>query len=60
MRSDLTMDRTSKDQKMTERLEKAELNGDRALDEIYSFKEQMRQLQDDRKRDIEETADFIK
>jgi hypothetical protein len=39
MRSDLTMDRTSKDQKTTERLEKAELNGDRALDEIYSFKE---------------------
>ena len=44
MRSDLTMDRNSKDQKMAERVEKAELNGDRALDEIYSFKEQVRQL----------------
>ena len=37
-----------------------EMNTDRALDEIYSFKEQLRLLSEERKRDIEETADFIK
>jgi len=54
------MDRASKDQRIQERLEKNELSGERALDEIFSYKEQLRLLQEERKRDIEETADFIK
>jgi hypothetical protein len=37
-----------------------DINGEKALDEIYTFKEQLRLLQEERKRDIEETADFIK
>ena len=37
-----------------------DINGERALDEIYSMKEQVRLLSEERKRDIEETADFIK
>lgn len=56
----MVLDRQSKDQRVMERLEKNELNGERALDEIFSFKELLRQNQEDRKRDIEETADFIK
>lgn len=59
-RNDMSLERVSKDQKVQERLEKAELSGERALDEICAYKEQLRQLQDERKRDIEETADFIK
>ena len=56
----MSLERGSKDQKVQERLEKMELNGERALDEICAYKEQLRQLQEERKRDIEETADFIK
>lgn len=56
----MSLERGSKDQKVQERLEKMELSGERALDEICAYKEQLRQLQEERKRDIEETADFIK
>ena len=34
-------------------------NAERALDEVYYFREQMKSMQDERKRDVEETADFI-
>ena len=54
------MDRSAKDQKILERVDKVDINGERALDEIYSYKEQIRHLGEERKRDIEETADFIK
>lgn len=60
VRSELNLERQSRDAKLSERVEKCELNGDRSLDEIFSYKEQLRQLQEERKRDIEETADFIK
>lgn len=60
VRGELSLERSSRDTKMNERIEKCELNGERALDEIFSYKEQLRQLQEERKRDIEETADFIK
>ena len=59
-RHDLNLERTTKDQKVTERLDKIEFSAERTLDEISSYKEMLRQLQDERKRDIEETADFIK
>ena len=42
LRNDLSMDRTSKDQRLQERLEKTELNGERVLDEIFAYKEQLR------------------
>lgn len=45
---------------MIERLEKNEILMERAMDEIFQNKERIKLLQDDRKRDIEETADFIK
>lgn len=54
------MERSSRDSTMNDRLQKVELNGQRALDEIFGYNEQIRQLQEERKRDIEETADFIK
>lgn len=60
MRSDIGLNFQGRDNKTSDRLEKAEINGERALDEIYSYKEHLRQLKDERKRDIEETADFIK
>ena len=45
---------------MNERIEKFDMNNERVLDDIYTFKEQIRLVQDDRKRDIEDTADFMK
>lgn len=45
---------------MIERLEKNEILMERAMDEIFQNKERIKLIQDDRKRDIEETADFIK
>lgn len=45
---------------MIERLEKNEILIERAMDEIFQFKERIKILQEDRKRDIEDTADFIK
>ena len=38
-KNDLNLERVSKDQKVQERLEKTELSGERALDEIYAYKE---------------------
>lgn len=36
------------------------MNAERALDEIFFLKDQLKNLQEERKRDVEETADFIK
>ena len=59
-KGDLSHELHGKDTKFQERLEKTEINSDRALDEIYQYKEVIRSLQEERKRDIEETADFVK
>lgn len=45
---------------MEEKVSKAEMNAERSLDEIFFLREQIKQLQEERKRDVEETADFIK
>ena len=45
---------------LIERLEKTEILIERAMDEIFQNKERIKLLQEDRKRDIEDTADFIK
>lgn len=60
LKNDINIDRGTKESKIIERLDKNEISGERALDEIVQFKETIRHLQDERKRDIEETADFIK
>jgi hypothetical protein len=60
MRNEISLERSTQTQKGNEKIDKMEMNTDRALDEIYSFKEQLRLLSEERKRDIEETADFIK
>ena len=60
LKGELTLERSSRDSNVNERLQKLELNSQRALDEIFGYNEQTRQLQEERKRDIEETADFIK
>ena len=44
---------------MEEMAKKATSDSQRACDEIICFKEQLRNLQDERKRDVEETAEFI-
>ena len=36
------------------------MSAERALDEIFYIREQVKQMQDERKKDVEETADFIK
>ena len=42
-----------------EKLAKAVTNSERALDELYYFRETMKSMQEERKKDIEDTADFI-
>lgn len=39
---------------------KAEVNSERAIQDLHSIKDRLDRLQDGRKKDIEETADFIK
>lgn len=60
VRSDINLERASKEQKIQEKLEKNEINCQKALDEINASKEQLRHFQTERKRDIDETADFVK
>ncbi len=36
------------------------MNSERALDEIFFVRDQFKQLQEERKKDVEETAEFIK
>ncbi len=42
-----------------EKLAKAVANSERALDELYYFRETMKTMQEERKKDVEDTADFI-
>lgn len=42
-----------------DRLTKAVQNTERAMDELFYFRETMKQLQEERKKDVEDTADFI-
>jgi len=44
---------------MEEMAKKATSDAQRAGDDIICFKEQLRNLQEERKRDVEETAEFI-
>jgi len=52
--------RKQRDEKLDDKLLKSDVQLERALDELQYVKDQFRSLQDDRKRDVEETADFIK
>ena len=36
------------------------MNAERSLDELFFVRDQVKQMQEERKRDVEETADFIK
>lgn len=58
--NEMSYNRKHKDEKMEERLAKSEMNGERALDELFFIRDQFKQLQEERKKDIEETAEFIK
>lgn len=42
VRGELTMERSSRDSTTNDRLQKLELNGQRALDEIFGYNEQIR------------------
>lgn len=48
-----------KEGEQDERLAKAVANSERAMDELFYFRETMKQMQDERKKDVEDTADFI-
>ena len=50
----------SKTEKSDDKINKIEMNAERALDEIFFVRDQLKHLQEERKRDVEETADFIK
>lgn len=52
--------RKGREEKIDERICRVESNADRAVDECRIFREQFKVLQDDRKKDVEETAEFIK
>lgn len=39
---------------------KIEMNSERALDEIFFLRDQIKLMQEERKKDVEETAEFIK
>jgi len=43
-----------------ERLAKSEMSVERSLDEVFYLRDQLKHLSEDRKKDVEETADFIK
>ena len=58
--SEMSVVRKQRDEKVDERLGKSEQGYERALDELYFLKEQLKQLQEERKKDVEETAEFIK
>jgi hypothetical protein len=58
--NEMSYNRKHKDEKTEERLGKTEMNSERALDEIFFIRDQFKSLQDERKKDVEETAEFIK
>lgn len=58
--TELLYSKKVKDEKIEEKLTKTETNGERALDEIFFLRDQLKQVQDERRKDVEETADFIK
>ena len=60
LKSDINLENAAKNSKIQERLEKDELSIGRAIDEIQQYKDKAKQISEDRKKDIEETADFIK
>jgi hypothetical protein len=52
--------RKQREEKVDERLNQAEVASERAIEEGRANRDQFKALQDDRKRDVEETAEFIK
>lgn len=58
--TEMTVLRKSREEKVDERLCRVETNAERAVDECHGVRDQFKFLQEDRKRDVEETAEFIK
>lgn len=56
----MTYGRKQKDDKMEDKLSKTEMNGERAMDEIFFIKEQLKHVQEERKKDVDDTANYIK
>lgn len=52
--------RKQRDEKVEERLSRVEAVSERTHDEGALLRDQLRSLQEERKRDVEETAEFIK
>lgn len=52
LKGELTMERSSRESSLNERIHKIELNSQRGLDEVFGYNEQIRLLQEERKRDI--------
>lgn len=58
--SETAFSRKGREDKAEERLQKAEMHSERALDEIFFVRDQFKQLQEERKQDVQETAELIK
>ena len=59
LRSDMNVDRETREQKLGDRLCKSEMNYDSAMQDVIGLKEVLRQMQNDRRQDIEESRQLI-
>lgn len=59
LRSDVNVDRETREQKLADRICKSEMNFDSATQDISGLKELLRQMQNDRRQDIEESRQLI-
>ena len=60
LKDDMNLERASRDQRLLERIERAELADERLHDELNQFAEKIKALREERKRDVEETGEFVK
>ena len=60
LRTELTQDRTSRDLKILERLDKIELDDKRQSDELAEVREMQRVAKEERRRENSETAEYVK
>lgn len=60
LRTEMTQDRSSRDLKLLERLDKIELDYKRQSDELAEVREMQRVTKEERRRENTETADFVK
>lgn len=60
LKDDLNLERASRDQRLLEKVQRAELADERLQDELNQIAEKIKSLREERKRDVEETGEFVK